>query len=213
LDFISEYLKINNFNDVLYIHIIPIIITLILIWGFPYITHEAYKASEKFRKLKAIHKKNIDEEISDFKDQKIKELNTNIQHLEKRNNKMDKTILELKLLAEYLTEEIELYEDESYEKQKDIFLEQFNEDISEKSRKGRLFALIEDYNSTFHSRERFLKELDESDLNFLSKCGMINGEDSVLRLSDFGEFVSKNVLFDKYSDSLLNFHDYRDLNN
>ncbi|MCF6294695.1 MAG: hypothetical protein L3J25_03280 [Flavobacteriaceae bacterium] len=210
LEYISRYLKPDDFWGFIIVYIIPLIITAVLIWVIPYISHIAFEVSEKFRKKKALKKRTIDDEISGFEGETIIRLKKEIKSLNINYKRIDSNNMELMLLVEYLCLEIELIDDKNYEDQKDIFLEQFRNDISNEKKKHQVFALIDGYNAS-SNKAKYFSDSEDSERKFLSKNGLIEDENSTLRLSLFGEFVSKNRLFDKYGSNMINFQEYRNL--
>ncbi|WP_157207047.1 hypothetical protein [Mariniflexile maritimum] len=211
LEFVSDYLSADCPFDFFNIYIVPILITIILIWLFPYITHEAYKASEKFRKKKALKKKNTDDEINNFKDQEIQILNKQISEITENKKELDSIIEELKLLAKYLAEETSILNNKNYENQKNNFLEQYKNEILTKKTKDRAFNLINGYNQAY-DKKRYFNLNDKNEINFLYNSGLVEKDKAVIRLSPFGEFVSKNILFEKYHWNLTDFNGYSNLN-
>lgn len=210
LDYVSQYLEIDSGSDFLFIHGIPILITAFLIWVFPYLSHEAYKSSENFRKKNALKKKETDDDISNSKDEKIRKLEDEIKSFKNQNIEESYTIRELRLLVEYLGFEFENQKDENYDNRSDFFLEQYRNEISDKEKKDRVFVLLDDFHKS--SDGSYFDNLNKNQKSFLIKNGIINKEDNVLRLSLFGEFISKNILYDEYSNHLMDFHSWHNLN-
>ena len=185
---VSNYLELNSFSDVFEIHIIPIVITVFLIWGFPYITHGAYKSSEKFRKKKALTKKNTDEEIMNFREKEIESLN-------KRIMMRDHDVNRYRLMCEYLNQDRLLLDKSKI----GFYRKVFREKVLMNPNKDKVYLVIDNYNKS-RNHEDYIKELDIVEKEFMIDNLLIkkNDDNNRYSLSEFGVFVSKHRLFDKH---------------
>lgn len=197
LEFIADYLKPDSVLNFCSIYLIPIIIAVTLIWIFPYITQEAFKSSEKFRKKKAKTIKDTNAEIDNFKDVELDRLRKLIEgHIDDKN--------ELRLLSEYLSYELELVELENYDETIDDFQRKYDDEIQKRNVGEKVQLHIDNYNKSIGG-DTYLINLPEMDKEFLINNVIIRKEKDRFSLTDFGEFVSKRSLYRKYHNIIDDF--------
>ncbi len=211
LTFIKEYLSIDSLIDFLLIYAVPFFLTCFLVWIFPFFSDLADKANNKFRKKKELNKKRTNDEITGYKEQRINGLEKELESFRRNLNNESNKIKELRLLAEYLSEVPEEINNKSIERSNMNFAEKFKGEISIKSKRDKLFSLLEDYHTT--SKGDHFGELEQKDLKFLINNEIIEKDTGRYHLSSYGEFISKNILFNKYHNMIPNFNHWTLLEN
>jgi len=200
LDFIADYLSINSLYDFRNIYLIPILITIVLIWLLPYVTHEAYKSKENFRKKKAIKKKKVDRFIDGNTDRRIRQLSEEIKTLSTSNKENRFQISELKKLATYLSEDPILF-DENYWEKLDFLQMKFKKEITENKNKDKVLLMIDNYNE-YYKDNNYFSVLNISDRNFLISSTIIEENNNDYKLSEFGGYISRTRLYNKYQSMI-----------
>tara|TARA_R110001583_G_scaffold35585_3_gene118221 strand:+ start:7674 stop:8507 length:834 start_codon:yes stop_codon:yes gene_type:complete len=201
LEIVSSLLKCENFNDFLRVYLLPIIITIILIWGLPYITDFAFKASEKFRKKKALTKKKTDEDISNSKDEQIANLEKSIEKNQRWIDEERFQKNELRLFLKYLSEDRKDFYDEHYEKIPDEFKKSYLKLIKKERVIDKINFTLDKYNKSNYGNS-FFEDLDDSDKNFLIDNYILRKVKNKYELNDFGKAISKHRLIEKYGGSI-----------
>ena len=204
LEYVSDYIMIDSFWGLLNIYFVPLLITAFLIWIVPWLSYIVYEVSENSRKKRALKKKKIDNEISGYKEEQILKLQSEISTLKSQLNENSGKEKELNQMAEYLSEEPDLISDINYDETNTSYLNKFRKEITEMNKKDKVFALIEG----FHTRnsENYFNEIEKKDFNFLITYEILETEKNTSYLTKYGEFISKNMLYEKYSNITPNFN-------
>ncbi|WP_111308932.1 hypothetical protein [Confluentibacter sediminis] len=211
LDFVSKYLNPHSIFNFLNIYFVPLLITAFLIWVAPWISNVVYYVSENRRRDREIKKKKINNEISGYKEIEIKRLELEISTCKKQLKKESEKFKELSLMAEYLSEEPNLIAEKKYEKTRTSYLNKFRNEILENKKGDKVSKLL--YGFHIRDSENYFNEIDQKDLTFLITNDIVEKEGHMYYLSSYGEFISKNILYEKYSKSIPNFNHYTDINN
>ena len=168
---------------------------------FPYLTHEAYKSSEKFRKKKALTKKNTDEEITNSRKKSIDDLNKRL--------KVEKEMVnELELVSEHLNDDRRYSEDNKINQ----YRKMFRNKVLGNENQDRIFLIMDNYNIS-DNRFSFIENLKIPYKEFMIDQLLINYDKSSGKyyITDFGVFISKNRLYNKFY-FLEDLEDYTDFN-
>lgn len=210
LEFIAEYLKISSFFDFVDIFFTPLIIAIILIWGFPYITHEAFKVNERFRKMKALKIKKTNEEISKSKDKQLTSLNKTILDLNE-SNKFDRSqVVELRKLVNYLSTERKSLYKENYSMGISEFKNQFLLLRKEENKIDKISLLVNQFNKSSLG-DKFFDKMERRSREFLVENQIIKNRRNIYFLTPYGIFISKHLLFKKFISDLDSLKDDYDL--
>lgn len=204
LEFISDYLSSNDYFNLLKIHVIPLLITCFLVWVFPYFSDLADKANNKFRKKKALNKKETDDEITGHKEAQIKSLEEEIDFYRNRSIEDLNKIREIILLTKYLSEEPDLVNKKDYDELITQYLKKYKDEIIENNFKDKVSSLMEDFHKT--DKESHFNNINKKELKFLITNYILTNDNGTHHLTKYGEFISKNILYDKYQFAIPFFH-------
>lgn len=194
---ISEYLSPNNSLDALLIYGLPIFITIALIWWLPYITNEAFKASENFRKKKALTKRKTDNSINSSIEKEVKDLKSDIMN-------KNEAITKYRLLAIYLNLDIDAILNKNLNNSDHNSF--YKKHIKNQKNEERINLLLNSYHKQFNSSSYF-NRLTFPDKELLEMNGIIHKKDlsNEYSLTDFGNYLSKKELYSNFGSQFSNF--------
>lgn len=211
LEYISNYLKVENCKDFFIIYIIPLLLTAFFIWILPILSKIVFNVSEEHRKEKALKKKKTDDAIEKHIDKEVNRLNNELERLKEKFYELEGKNYQKRKLINYLSEEIELIKFGKKINERE-HIEKYSNTLRGKEFEGKVFQLIDEYNKS--NNEDFLDKLDSSDKHFLIKEMIIsqNQNSTKFNLTNYGLFLSKFRLFKVFNrHNIVHNHRYWEL--
>ncbi|RYH73378.1 hypothetical protein EVU94_09275 [Flavobacteriaceae bacterium 144Ye] len=205
MEFVSDYLRADNFLDFINIYIIPLFITALLIWVIPFLSNIAFNVSEDYRKKRALKTKEIDDEISNKKQEQLNNIRSQLNSLKQENNRLN-------LFAKYLTEE-RVYIPSGTKLVSNENLKLFQDYLKNVNDRERVLRIIDRYNAA-DAKTNFINQLNINDKDFLFSFLIIHptsDDTNNYKITDFGIFVSKYKLYRNYKNRFDNLNKIADI--